>query len=563
MAEKSSDDHSGPKNSRWKKKPGFRKGIGQKLHAVAKAVEQSSQGIAVADLAGNLQYLNRAFALCHGYSVDELIGKHLSVLHNADQMTSVEAAILKIKQVGFFMGEIGHTRRDGKVFRAVMLNSLIRNEAGRPIGMLGTMGDMSQEKQHDEALKESEERYRIFFKQAADSVAIVDPQTGMFLDFNETAHRNLGYSREEFQNLHLSDIQAVESKQEVTDHIKRIVEKKSDAFETKHRTKLGDIRNSLVSSRVISIQGKAYLQSIWRDISERKQTEKALLDSENNFRALAENVNDGILIAIEDGRHIFANRCAAEITGYTTSELLEMRIGDLAHPNEYDRIIERYRKIISGRPFERQYETILVHKDGRSVPIEASSAQTVWQGNPADIVSIRDITQRKKVEKSLQEIHERLEHQVDLRTSELKIKTKRLEETNTALNVLMKKWQEKTTEIEDNVLNNVKELVEPLLENLKKSGLNNKQMAVAQALESNLRDCVSAFAQKMSSTLYSLTATEIQVANFIKHGKRTKEIALLLNLSPKTIKNHRAGIRKKLGIVHKGINLRTHLLSLD
>ncbi len=100
------------------------------------------------------------------------------------------------------------------------------------------------------------------------------------------------------------------------------------------------------------------------DITERKLAEEALLESENNFRTLAENVNDGILIAIDDGVHIFANKRASEITGYTTSELLSATIEDLAHPDEFDRIIERYRRIISGKPFETKEETVMGVGDG-------------------------------------------------------------------------------------------------------------------------------------------------------------------------------------------------------
>lgn len=533
------------------------------LRFLWQAVEQSHQGVAVVDLEGKLQYMNRAFARKHGFSRNELMGENLSILHTPDQMPSVNAANRAIKKSGTFKGEIWHVKRDGTVFPTLMQNSLICDQAGRPIGMIGTLRDITREKQREEALRESEERYRIFFEQAADSVAIIDPITGRFLDFNNQAHQNLGYSRREFKKLKLSDIQAVESAEMVAEHIKAIVEKTSDSFETKHRTKTGAIRDSLVSSRVIMINGKKYLQSIWRDITERKQTEKALLDRENNFRALAENVNDGILIAVGDGRHIFANRRASEITGYTTAELLDMSIKDLAHPEEYNRVMGRYRKVVAGEPFERQYETRLIHKDGRAIPIEVSSAQTLWQTMPADIVSIRDITVRRRMERLLADIHTELEHQVELRTRQLEIKTKNLEETNTALRVLMKQKQDDVNEIEGKVLKNITELVEPLVEKLKKSGLNKRQMIVAATLESNLMDCVSSFTQKMSSSLYRLSASEIQVANFIKHGKRTKEIAALLNLSPKTIKNHRASIRKKLGIVHKGANLRTYLLSIE
>jgi len=128
----------------------------KQLKLLSLAVDQSSEGIAVSGLDGNLQYLNNAFAEMHGYSPEEVIGKNLSIFHNLDQMPSVEAANLAIKQTGFYKGEIWHVNRDGTVFPTMMHNSLIRDEANKPIGMMGTLRDISDIKQAEEALRESE-----------------------------------------------------------------------------------------------------------------------------------------------------------------------------------------------------------------------------------------------------------------------------------------------------------------------------------------------------------------------------------------------------------------------
>jgi DNA-binding CsgD family transcriptional regulator len=100
------------------------------------------------------------------------------------------------------------------------------------------------------------------------------------------------------------------------------------------------------------------------------------------------------------------------------------------------------------------------------------------------------------------------------------------------------------------------------LEKLKKHRLDEKYDAYLNTLESNINDIISSFSQKLSSKYINLTPTEIQVANLIKHGNNTKEIAELLFLSKATIEFHRRNIRKKLGIKNKKTNLRTHLLSI-
>ena len=145
---------------------------------------------------------------------------------------------------------------------------------------------------------------------------------------------------------------------------------------------------------------------------------------------------------------------------------------------------------------------------------------------------------------------------------ELELKRNDLEEVNTALRVLLKKRDEDKLELEETLLLNIKTLVLPCLEKLKTCTLNERQVSYLDVLESNLLEVISPFARKMSSKYLNLSASEIQVANLILEGKRTKEIASLLNLSDKTIEVHRKNIRKKLGLRSKKENLRTHLLAL-
>ena len=141
----------------------------------------------------------------------------------------------------------------------------------------------------------------------------------------------------------------------------------------------------------------------------RRKAEDLLLESEETFRALAENANDGILVAVGTGVHVFANRRAAEITGYSVDELVGMSIKDLAHPDEFSRTVqERYKKTLAGELFPREYETTIVRKDKRNVPIEVTSAKTDWKGYPADLVIIRDISVRKQTEEALRENEQRL-----------------------------------------------------------------------------------------------------------------------------------------------------------
>ncbi len=157
----------------------------------------------------------------------------------------------------------------------------------------------------------------------------------------------------------------------------------------------------------------------------------------------------------------------------------------------------------------------------------------------------------------------RTEEALKIKKEELEMKTLNLEEINTALRVLLQKREEDKTKIEENMLSNVKELVEPYLEKLKESRLDVRQMGYVSILESNLNEIISTFSSRLSSKFLNLSPSEVRVANLVKQGRDTKEIAGLMSLSSKTIATHRRNIRKKLGISDMKANLRTHLLSIQ
>jgi DNA-binding CsgD family transcriptional regulator len=144
----------------------------------------------------------------------------------------------------------------------------------------------------------------------------------------------------------------------------------------------------------------------------------------------------------------------------------------------------------------------------------------------------------------------------------LESKTGKLEEINTALNVLLEKREQDKVLLQEQVLSNLKKLAIPYVEKLKKSGLNEIQTALLDVIESSLHEIVSPFSLKLSSGSFGLTPTEIKVAELVRQGKRTKEIAAIGNLSHKTVARHRENIRNKLGIKNKKMNLQTHLNTL-
>jgi len=168
----------------------------------------------------------------------------------------------------------------------------------------------------------------------------------------------------------------------------------------------------------------------------------------------------------------------------------------------------------------------------------------------------------KESESALKTERNRLEEMIQERTEELSIKTMNLEDTNAALKTILKKREEDKNELEEKVLLNVKRMILPYLEKLKTTTLDSSQQTYVDIIDMSLKEIISPFAHTLSTKYVNLTPKEVQIANLIKQGKSTKEIAEIFELSKRTIDAHRNHIRRKLGLKKRGGNLRTHLLTL-
>lgn len=154
-----------------------------------------------------------------------------------------------------------------------------------------------------------------------------------------------------------------------------------------------------------------------------------------------------------------------------------------------------------------------------------------------------------------------MEEALRKREEELELKSRNLEEMNTALRVLLKHREEDKSELEERILSNVKKLVIPYVEKLRKSRLTDEQASYLDILDDHLRDVLSPFLRNLGTRHLNLTPKEIQVASLIREGKTSKEIADVIGVSARAVDFHRDNIRIKLGIKNKKANLRSFLLS--
>lgn len=160
--------------------------------------------------------------------------------------------------------------------------------------------------------------------------------------------------------------------------------------------------------------------------------------------------------------------------------------------------------------------------------------------------------QQQQVEAALRHARDDLKRQVQERTVEL-------EEKNIALRVLLKKREEDTVTLEQQIAANIADFIEPYLLKLKNSSLDDRQQVLVELLQSNFQELTLQFSGKLSAKLVRLTPAELQVANLVRQGKQSKEIAEIMHLAPGTISIYRKNIRKKLGLTREKVNLQSIL----
>jgi len=241
------------------------------------------------------------------------------------------------------------------------------------------------------------------------------------------------------------------------------------------------------------------------------------------------------------------------MTGYSEKELLGKTFADIA-PAVHDRKTypPMIKKLLRGRG-TINHETQYKKKDGTVFPVEVNvSSLRDRRGTIIGTVStVRDVTARKNSEALLLR-----------RENELEERNKNLEEVNTALKVLLQKREEDRRGLEANMLFNVTRLIHPYLEKIRQLSTGDRMRLYLEIIENNLKEIVSPFSNTLSAASLKLTLTEIQVANHIKAGLATIEIARLMSISPGTVEFHRKNIRRKLGLQKTQTNLKAYLKSL-
>ena len=423
--------------------------------------------------------------------------------------------------------------------------------------------DITERKDAEKALHESKKILRAIIESTADGILVVD-ETG------KVTHTNKRFAQmwqipdglirtgedEKLLDFVLGQLKEPEAFLSKVQTLYKTLDEDFDIIDFKdsrifERFSCPLIRDSRIAGRVWS----------FRDVTDRKRAEERLRESEERYRLLADNIRDVIWLRDMKLNIKYISPSVMRQRGYTVEEAMALKLEENWTPDS----LKKVRKVLLEELEIEKNKQKDMHRS-RTIEIETNckGGSTIWaeskmtflrdkDGEPIGIIGVtRDISERKEATEALKE-----------RTISLEIEKKSLAELNTAMKVLLEKREADKSKLEEYVLANVKRLIEPYFEKIKKTKLNDQQGALLRIIESNLNEIISPFTKEVSLEYFNLTSTEIQIAKQIRQGYTTKKIAAFMNISPRTVETHRKNIRRKIGLEGKKANLRSHLLYIN
>jgi PAS domain S-box-containing protein len=341
--------------------------------------------------------VNRQACESLGYTRDELIGKTpYDIVEPTPQVTpsSLEQLRARLSAGETVAMDLRHRRKDGSIFPVeVRIRSITLD--GRPYGLALTR-DMTERKKAEDALRESEARFRAFIDHATDAFFLNDWPVARFTDVNRQACESLGYTRDELIGKSPLDISPDVTPATIEGLRTRLDAGETVTLEIRNRRKDGSLFPVEVRIRSITVEGRPYGLALARDMTERKKAEDALRESEERFRGTFENAGVGIAQSDLEGRWLRLNEKFCTILGYTREQLLQKTFRDITYPDDLPVSIDRADRLRRGEISSYTLEKRYVRKDGSLVWVHlTNSIQRDAAGTPAYIIAIiQDISER-------------------------------------------------------------------------------------------------------------------------------------------------------------------------
>ena len=372
--------------------------------------DHSSIGIGLVNKDGRFMRTNHAFRRMLGYSEAELNTRtFMDVTHPEDLSVSTDQVRRVLNgELTDFQVEKRYFDKNGKVVWSLTRVTAVRDGAGKPLHLMAEAQDITQRRQAESALRESEQRFRRLVEDSADAIFLHDPE-GVLVDVNDQACSSLGYTRDELLGMSVQDIDKGTPPVPFNRLWKQMKLDSPATVEGIHRRRDGTTFPVEVRIAKIGTSDEPLVLAIARDITQRKQSQYALRESEQRLRTIFESAPIGIANVDREGKFLQVNPALQKMLGYTEEELKHLKFADITYPDDIDTSAKAFRELRKGKRdtvfLEKRYRL----KNGESKWSQlAISAVRDADGDLAfTIVMVQDVTERKRAEADRRESEER------------------------------------------------------------------------------------------------------------------------------------------------------------
>jgi PAS domain S-box-containing protein len=374
-------------------------------------VETANEGIWAVDRNFYTTYVNRHMADMLGYAPDDMLGRPVSDFVFPDDLPDLQNQMALRRQDLVGKSEVRFRRRDGSELWTSFTVRATIDESGDFQGSFAMFTDITKRQRAEAALSEEAAWRRFLMEQSRDGIVVLD-QNGKVYEANQKYAEMLRYSQEEVQQLYVWDWDAQWTQEELLEQVRK-VDSTGDHLETRHRRRDGTFYDVEISTNAAVLGGKKLIFCICRDISQRKQAEKALRESEARLRTLYETVQAGVVLQNCDGEIIHVNQAGCDILALSPTEIMQRAS---MHP-EWHMVLEdgspvpgeEHPSMITlrtGQPIRNAVRGLYAHdpKKTRWLLINTEPIQDYGTGKVQEVTStFLDITELKGIEAALRE----------------------------------------------------------------------------------------------------------------------------------------------------------------
>ena len=513
--------------------------------------DESPIGAAMVSLDNRFVRVNSELCRITGFSENELTALGWANVVHPEHLEEILSASKKLMDddIKQFAQDCRFVCKNGGIVWVRQSVRVMKDSQGSPMYFLPMIEDITLRKQAEVEIRFSAERFRLLYQNAPVPYQSLNEE-GVLIEVNDAWCQAFGYEKNEVIGRSIVDFLTKESG----------VLFQGCFAEFKKTGQISEFEYDIVGRdskiRSVLVDGRAHFDGdggfdrshcVFWDITERKEAEEKLRQSEQLYRTLVETMSEGVIMHDPDGRITYANERVCELLNVTAEALVGQQILDFLDDRNR-RILEKKLKSSSednGQPFELTWTRI----DGKHISTMVSPADVKAADGSlkASISVITDMSKLKQTEAMLKRTGRTLESQ---RNS--------LEEKDTALKQVFEHLEQEKAAYKKHICSDIELELKPLLRLIKSAGSTEQKQRVDRAgrkLKVLLDQDVDTFDKLFSE----LTPREREVCNLIKDGMSSKEMSQQLNLSVLTIHKHRENIRKKLDVKNKSVNLSTYL----